>query len=180
MEKEMHGMIRKATARDIASIVDTYNEHFSYEHENGAFTVFKKDVYPTAQGAENAVKDGTMYVYEWNGDIAGSMIVGHEQPEEYAGIKWGMNCGADEIMVIHLILVRPCMAGNGIASSLLKYAAEMARECSCKVLRLDTGEQNIPAVSLYKKMGFRIVAEAPKKVGDVIAHTNHLFLEKIL
>ena len=31
-----------------------------------------------------------------------------------------------------------------------------------------------------QKNGFEIIASASKKVGDVIAHKNHLFLEKIL
>ena len=47
-------------------------------------------------------------------------------------------------------------------------------------LRLDTGIQYIPALSLYQKNGFEIIASASKKVGDVIVHKNHLFLEKIL
>ena len=47
-------------------------------------------------------------------------------------------------------------------------------------MRLDTGSQNIPAISLYKKAGFEIVATEYKKVGNRIAHGNHLFLEKML
>ena len=34
--------------------------------------------------------------------------------------------------------------------------------------------------AFYQKNGFEIIASASKKVGDVIAHKNHLFLEKIL
>lgn len=61
-----------------------------------------------------------------------------------------------------------------------KYAVELAQAENCKTLRLDTGGQNIPAVSLYQKNGFEIVASAPKKVGNVIAHKNHLYLERLL
>ena len=74
----------------------------------------------------------------------------------------------------------PSMSGKGIASSLIKFATELAQKNSCRALRLDTGSQNIPALSLYQKNGFEIIASASKKVGDVIAHKNHLFLEKIL
>ena len=83
-------------------------------------------------------------------------------------------------MVIHLLMVRPSMSGKGIASSLIKFTTELAQKNSCRALRLDTGSQNIPALSLYQKNGFEIIASASKKVGDVIAHKNHLFLEKIL
>ncbi len=173
-------MIRKAVSDDIRFIEDTYNEHFQYETEHEAFTVFKKGVYPTKADAKQAINAGTMFVYEENGNIVGSIIVDQIQPMEYADIPWKGNFSKEEVMVIHLLMVRPSMSGKGIASSLIRYAVELARNDQCKSLRLDTGSQNIPAVSLYKKSGFEIVANAPKKVGDVIAHKNHLYLEKVL
>lgn len=173
-------MIRKAVLNDIDLIEDTYNEHFQYETEHKAFTVFQKGIYPTRKDAERAVKLGTMYVYEENGNIGGSIIIDKVQPAEYANIPWKGAFSKDEVMVIHLLMVRHSMSGKGIASSLIKYAAALAREDNCKALRLDTGSQNIPAVSLYEKNGFEIIASAPKKVGNVIAHKNHLYLEKIL
>ena len=39
-------MIRKATFDDIELIEDTYNEHFKHEMKHGAFTIFKKGIYP--------------------------------------------------------------------------------------------------------------------------------------
>lgn len=173
-------MIRKATLDDIDPIEDTYNEHFRYEAEHGAFTVFKKGVYPTKKDAVKAVQNGALYVYEENNAIAGSIIVDKFQPKEYAGIAWGHDISDDKVCVIHLLLVRPSMAGKGIASALVEYAVELAKNNSCKVLRLDTGSQNVPAVSLYKKLGFEIVAEASMKVGGNIEHSGHLFLEKVL
>lgn len=50
-------MIRKAVLNDISNIEDTYNEHFEYETEHKAYTVFKKGVYPTRTDAENYCKE---------------------------------------------------------------------------------------------------------------------------
>lgn len=173
-------MIRKAVFNDIGLIEDTYNEHFKYEMEHRAFTVFQKGIYPTVKDAEKAVNRGTLYVYEENNNIAGSIIADKIPPKEYREIVWKQNCRDDEVMVIHLLIVRPGMAGKGIATALIKYAVELARNNSCKALRLDTGSQNIPAVSLYKKLGFQIAAAGSMKVGNVIEHSGHLFLEKVL
>ena len=173
-------MIRKATFNDIELIEDTYNEHFKHEMEHGAFTVFKKGIYPTRKDAEKAVDNGTLYVYEENNNIAGSMIVDKIQPAEYKEIVWEQTLANDEVMVIHLLMVRPDKTGKGIATSLVRYAMELAEKSSCKVLRLDTGSQNIPALSLYKKLGFQIVAAASMNVGNAIEHSGHLFLEKLL
>lgn len=173
-------MIRQAVFDDIDLIEDTYNEHFKHEIENGAFTVFKKGIYPTKIDAVKAISTRSLFVYEENDNIAGSIIMDKVQPPEYAEIDWKKSLRDDEVMVIHLLMVRPSMAGKGVATSLIKYALELAKNSSCKVLRLDTGNQNTPAVSLYKKSGFQIVATAPMKVGAAIQHNNHLFLEKVL
>lgn len=173
-------MIRKAIFDDINLIEDTYNEHFQYEIEHGAFTVFQKGIYPTGKDVKKAINAGTMYVYVGNNNIAGSIIVDKVQPAEYIGIDWGQTLADNEVSVIHLLLVRPSMTGKGIASDLVKYAMKLARNDSCKALRLDTGCQNIPAISLYKKLGFRIVATDSMKVGSTIEHSEHLFLEKLI
>ena len=169
-------MIRKATFDDIELIEDTYNDHFKH----GAFTIFKKGIYPTRKDAERAVNHGTLYVYEENNSIAGSMIVDKVQPAEYTKISWGQTFANNEVMVIHLLMVRPSKAGKGIATTLVRYAMELAGSSSCKALRLDTGSQNIPALSLYKKLGFQVVATASMNVGSAIEHSGHLFLEKLL
>ena len=173
-------MIRKATFNDIELIEDSYNEHFKHEMEHGAFTVFKKGIYPTRTDAEKAVDHGTLYVYEENYDIAGSMIIDKVQPAEYLKIIWEQTFADDEVMVIHLLMVRPSKEEKGIATSLVRYAMELAGSSSCKALRLDTGSQNIPALSLYKKLGFQIIATASMNVGNAIEHSGHLFLEKLL
>lgn len=178
--EEMCSMIRKSAFNDIEKIEDTYNEHFKHEMEHGAFTVFKKGIYPTRKDIENAVNSGTLYVYEKDNNIVGSIIVDKVQPPEYAEIVWEKNFKGNEVMVIHLLMVRPNMAGKGVATSLVQYAMELAKNNSCGVLRLDTGSQNIPALSLYKKLGFQIVATASMKVGATIEHSGHLFLEKLL
>lgn len=96
-------MIRIATVDDIDLIEDTYNEHFEHEIAHGAFTVFKKGVYPTRKDAEKALETGTLYVYEENRGIAESIIINQVQLAEYAGIAWSRPLR--EVMVIHLLMV---------------------------------------------------------------------------
>ena len=173
-------MIRQASAADLNGVEEGYKKHFSYEKKYGAFTVFKEGVYPTRQHAEKALSHGELYVYEKDKIIAGSMILTKTQPEEYKNIDWSIRAAANRVMVINLIMVRPDMAGNGIGSSLVCFAARTAKHNSCEVLRLHTRLQNIPAVSLYKKLGFLLAGSAEMNVGGVISHVSHLFFEKLL
>lgn len=173
-------MIRKAVIADLDSIEEAYEEHFEYEKKHGAYTVFRKGIYPTRADAEKALKDDSLYVYLEQGTVLGSMIVDQRQPEEYKNIAWTCHVPDGAVNVIHLLMVRPCAAGKGIGSALVKFALDLARGRHCAAVRLDTGEQNAPAVCLYKKMGFQLAAVSAMKVGGAIAHKNHLFFEKIL
>ncbi len=173
-------MIRQASESDLDFIEEGYQEHFLYEKEHGAYTVFKEGIYPTRKDAEEALKQGSLFVCEENGAICGSIIIDRKQPDEYRKIDWPGRAADDKVIVIHLLMVRPCMAGKGIGSSLVSYALETAGLRSCEAVRLDTGAQNTPAASLYRKMGFRLAGNASMKVGGEISHNGHLFFEKIL
>lgn len=173
-------MIRLAVFADLEQIEDGYREHFAYERAYEAYTVFQEGVYPTRKDAEKALHDGALYVYEEEGAILGSMIFNGQQPKEYQGIAWPSLATSEQVMVIHLVMVRPSRAGQGIGSALVKKALLMAEQRACTAVRLDTGEQNIPAVSLYQKLGFQVVAHGEMMVGGAVSHQGHLFLEKSL
>lgn len=171
-------MIRLTAITDLNSIEQTYHEHFAYEEQHGAYTIFQKGVYPTRKDAKKALSQNALFIYEENNEILGSLILNNTQPEEYKKIDWTRNAEDEKIKVIHLLMVRPCAAGKGIGSALVNFAVEMAKKQSCTAIRLDTGAQNKPAISLYKKMGFQLMASTSMKVGGVIPHEGHLFFEK--
>lgn len=175
-------MIRKATAVDLDDIVDAYEEHFAFEesHPAQAFTVFKRGVYPTRRDAEKALADDGLTVYEEDGYILASVITSRHQPPEYARVAWQRALDADAVCVIHLLMVRPSASGHGIGAQLMRYIEAQAQVAGMQALRLDTGSQNKPAVHLYEKLGFRIVADGAMKVGGAVPHEGHLFLEKLL
>lgn len=168
-------MIRQARDEDLEQIEETYNEHFAHELTHTAYTIFKRGIYPTRRTARDALKEGALHVYENAGQIAGSIIVNEKMPPEYAHVPWNIPGRA---MVIHLLMVRPRMAGKGVASALVDHALRLAQKHSCAAVRLDTGSQNAPAVALYKKLGFRITASGSMRVGGAVPHAAHLFLER--
>lgn len=175
-------MIRPATAADLAQIEDAYDEHFAFEtaHPERAFTVFRKGVYPTRRDAEKALADGGLTVFEEDGRILASVITSGQQPPEYAHVSWQRALDASQVRVIHLLMVRPSVSGRGIGTALLAHLEAQARAEGLAALRLDTGSQNLLAVHLYEKNGYRIVHRAAMKVGGVVPHEGHLFLEKCL
>lgn len=175
-------MIRQATTADLDQIADAYEEHFVFEetHPAQAFTVFKRNVYPTRCDAEKALAENGLMVYEEDGRILASVITSHHQPQEYAHVTWQRALDEKAVLTIHLLMVRPSASGRGIGAQLIRYIEAQAQAAGMQALRLDTGSQNKPAVHLYEKLGFKIVADGAMKVGGAVPHEGHLFLEKIL
>lgn len=173
-------MIRKAKLQDIEEVEKSYVELLLHEKEHGAYTVWKLGVYPTRSTAEKGLADGSLYVMEQEGEICASMLIDQVQPEEYRDISWKYCAKEEEVLVVHLLCVRPSRAGRGIGKEMIAFAAEEGKRRKCRAIRLDTGQQNKPAASLYGKMGFELAGTSSMAIGGLISHKNHLFFEKAL
>lgn len=149
-------MIRKAMSQDINQVEKSYIELLLHEQEHGAYTAWKLGVYPTRETAEKSFTDGTLYVMEQGREICASMIVNKVQSEEYGNIKWKYHVQPDEVLVLHLLCVRPSKAGGGIGKNMVQFAIEEGKRLNCRTIRLDTGAQNKPAAALYRKPGFEL------------------------
>lgn len=152
-------MIRKATKTDIDAIEQSYTELLEYEEKNGSNSNWVKDLYPTRIIAEESEKAGTLYVLEDKGEICASVILNHYQPDGYEKMNWSIEADGTEVLVVHTLCIPPSKAGNGYGKKIVEFAEETARKMNCKTIRLDTYAGNVPAASLYEKMGYRLVGE---------------------
>lgn len=173
-------MIRKAKREDLDEVENIFTEILRHEQSHTAYTVWQEGVYPTRKTAEEGYSDGSLYVMERSGKLCASMIVDRVAPDEYGKIHWKSNAAPSEVCMIRLLCVRPSEAGRGLGSEMVEFAIEEARRKNFKAIRLDTGGQNIPAKTLYTKLGFQLVATGSMSVGHIIAHENHLFFEYVL
>jgi len=171
-------MIRKATLKDIDQVENGYTELLLYEQEHQAYTVWQLGVYPTRKVAEDAFQNNELYVMDEDGDIYASVIVNQVQPQEYQQIHWKYDVLPHQVLVIHLLCVRPSKAGKGIGKKMVNFVIEEGKRLGCQTVRLDTGSQNKPAIALYEKMGFELVGKTKMAIGGKIAHNDHLFFEK--
>ncbi|MCX6641327.1 MAG: GNAT family N-acetyltransferase [bacterium] len=73
----------------------------------------------------------------------------------------------DDAVVIVALNVYPEFQGQGIARLLLKEVTEQAHKQECNTLKLATSNDDLPALCLYQKLGFRIT---DVKVGAVAKH----------
>lgn len=156
-------VIRVAELRDIQAIADTYTALLTFEQENGGYSNWQLNVYPTVMVAETKVSAREMYVLEDGGEICASMVLNHDQADEYDAVNWQYPAKAEQVLVIHTLCIPPEKAGCGYGTKMVKYAKALARESGCKAIRIDTYSHNEPAKALYQKNGFRIAG-----YGDIL------------
>ncbi len=149
-------MIRKATQQDVDAVAASYEQLLQHEAATHSYTNWKPGIYPIRQDAQGAVKNGTLYVLEQDGQICASMILNQHQAEAYAEIQWQYPAAPEQVLVIHTLCMAPHMSGKGYGSRMVRFAMEEARARGCTVIRLDTYVGNEPAQRLYHKLGFRI------------------------
>ena len=157
--------IRKANLHDIDRIAEIYEEIHTKEEAGRASIGWIRGVYPTRQTAEAAVARDDMFVMEINDRIVAAARINREQVTEYADAPWSVNAPADQVMVLHTLVVSPSESGKGYATEFVRFYENFALEHDCPYLRMDTNAKNAAARRLYRKLGY---AEA----GIVISQFN--------
>jgi len=172
-------MIRVATVDDILEIENIYNEIFNYEEQTESYTNWQKGLYPTVDYAKNAIYNNTMFVGENEKEIYGCVVLNSIQPKEYDNILWVTKAKPSEIMVIHTLCIRPSASGKGKARTMMEFSEKYAKERGYKVIRLDTYEGNIPARTLYPKIGYLYIGTTKFHFQNIIWENLKCF-EKLL
>ena len=173
-------MIRKATSNDINLIAELYNRVIDYQALNGSYMSWIKNVYPTKNTAADALSLDTLYVYESNKKIAGSVILDCIQPEEYTKIPWNTSLDSRQALIVHTLCVDPNCMGMGIATEILSFAKKLAKALNCSSIRLATNSKNVGAIHLYEKNDFIIVGYDKVLLDGKINCPRQCFMEYII
>ena len=146
---------RKATMRDLDRIEEIYNQIHDEEEAGRATIGWIRAIYPTRATAETAIQRGTLYVEECDGIIVAAAKIDQEQVPEYADAPWTVDAPADQILVLHALVVSPAESGKGCATAFVRFYEALAGARNCPYLRMDTNERNAAARALYRKLGYR-------------------------
>ncbi len=148
-------MIRKSQAQDIDRIAEIYSAIHDEEESGRASTGWIRGVYPVRQTALDALGRGDLFVKEDGGKVVAAGIINQIQVPEYADCKWEHEAPAEQVMVLHTLVVDPYTKGRGYGSAFVRFYEQYAMENGCPYLRMDTNERNTSARKLYAKLGYR-------------------------
>ena len=170
---------RRATIHDLDRIEEIYSQIHDEEEAGRATIGWIRAIYPTRATAETAIRKGTMYVEESGGRIVAAAKIDQEQVPEYADAAWTQEVPADQVLVLHALVVSPAESGKGCATAFVRFYENFAREHGYPCLRMDTNERNFAARALYRKLGYREIGIV-SCVFNGIPNVRLVCLEKIL
>jgi GNAT superfamily N-acetyltransferase len=110
------------------------------------------EIYPNEEIITKDVDSRSLYVLEQGDLCIATVSLNQEQDEAYQQVHW---LGGEPVLVVHRLCVDPAYQGNGIASRLMDFAEEHAKQNAYVSIRLDAYTGNPRAVRLYEQRGYR-------------------------
>lgn len=154
-------MIRKASEKDIEAVAEIYDDIHTAEEQGAVSIGWIRGVYPTAATAEAALQREDLFVEEDGGRIVGAAIINQQQVDVYKNGKWNYDVPANEVMVLHTLVISPRIAGKGYGREFVSFYEQYALSRHCHYLRIDTNMKNTRARAMYKKMGYQEIDIVP-------------------
>lgn len=110
--------------------------------------------YPLLEHVIKDIEHKTCYVFERDGQIAGTITIDSNQDEQYKNVVWMYP--TDTCYVIHRLGVHPSYQGKKIGKTLCLYAECLAIQNQIQHIRLDAYSLNPISNSLYASLGYHL------------------------
>jgi ribosomal protein S18 acetylase RimI-like enzyme len=147
-------MIRIAVLSDLPQIIEIVE---SSKVEMHSYSNFQwNEEYPKEEDFIKDITEGTLFVYDIKGMIAGLICINRDEPEEYKHVKWSI---AEDAYTIHRLAVNSNFRGQSVGYKLVNHAKTICIENNIRFIKTDTNSLNIKAQGLLKKCGYNFAGE---------------------
>ena len=152
---------RKAVEADLPAIARIYEDIHTEEEANRISVGWIRGVYPTIHTARAALERDDLFVGEDKGKLIGAAVINQLQVDVYEGAPWQYPADAEQVMVLHTLVISPSLARSGYGKQFVTFYEEYARANGCPFLRMDTNARNTRARALYAGMGYSEIDVVP-------------------
>lgn len=166
-------------AADLEELSILYDKVAEYCETTVNYPCWIKGVYPAKATALKGIEKKELFVLKTEGKIAGTVILNDVQDKSYSELNWNVEAKGKEVLVIHTLAIHPDFFNCGIASILINFIEEFAQKNLVKTIRFDTHTNNIPAINLYTKKGYKMVGEVSLDIEYDIPNLFKCFDKKI-
>jgi len=161
--------IRPATIEDLPAVMDLIRECISVLDENG---IAQWDaVYSDELALRQAIGSTSLYVFDDDGRVCGTIALNEHEPEEYRHIVWNYR---GNILVVHRLAIAPAYQRNGLATRLMEFAEDLAWMGGYDAIRLDVFAQNPAPVALCSTLDYRYAGNVIFRRGLFLCFEKHI------
>lgn len=136
--------------------------------------------FPSEKMVMEAINENSLFKGVEDGEIIAAYILNHSFDDAYRTVKWGVEAGNDEVLVMHALRVHPDFGGRGISKRLVEHAIKTAEERKMKAIRLDVLEGNTVPEKMYLSYGFKYIGTVPITYEDIGEARNFRLFEYLL
>jgi ribosomal protein S18 acetylase RimI-like enzyme len=130
------------------------------------------EIYPTNEIFSADIAAGSLFAAGMENGIAGIMVLNDEQSQEYNSLSWSDDHGKPLIM--HRLCVNPVFQRQRIATKLMQFAEDYARENKYSSIRLDAFINNKISVGLYYSLGYQSTGIVQFRKGEIYCYEKVL------
>lgn len=114
-----------------------------------------QDGYPNMEVVKNDIDNKEGFVLAESGNIIGYSAVLINNEPEYLNIegKWLSN---EDFVVFHRVAISDKYLGQGLAKKMMQFIEEYALSNNIYSIKADTNHDNIPMLSIFKKLGYTL------------------------
>ncbi len=156
--------IRNATMGDLNGINTLFRDVVD-DIQNVKKINMWNTVYPFCE-FEKDINNREMYIIEVEGEMIGSFTLSEYDDPDYYAINWTSN--NKKWFSINRLVILPSEQGKGYAKMAMNYISDYAIKNNYEVIRLTVHKDNIYAITLYEKYGFKKIENSAWVIGDKI------------
>jgi Acetyltransferases len=156
--------IRIATMEDLDNINSLFQDVIDDIHNVKRINMWNTE-YPFCQ-FEHDIKRNEMYVIEVGNKVIGSVVLSEYDEPNYHAINWTSN--KKKWFSINKLAILPSEQGKGYAKMAMDYIDDYAVKNNYETIRLTVHKDDIYAITLYEKYGFKKIENSEWIVGDKI------------
>ena len=142
--------IIRARQKDIPEVLELVKVSIKDMNESGIHQWNER--YPPLEIFESDVQSGTLFIMKEEERLAGIIVLSKEQDEEYKDVDWTDRSG--RALVVHRLAVHPEFQRKGMATKLMDFAENYARENGYTSIRVDTFSGNPRSLKFFEKLNY--------------------------
>ena len=142
---------------NLQELTKFYNEVVLYLDKHINYPLWIYGEYPCESTIKQCIQNKHQYAYKENGKIVGAFVLNEDPAGKYENAKIEFNRG--EYLVIHTLATHYELYGKGIASKMIKYCIDKAKNEGYKAVYVDIVPTNTPAKGLFTKNRFKYLGD---------------------